>query len=108
MAWTPRLSGPTSRGEHEGSGPQAAVGGKQEVEEVVGGSVGIANEQQVQKPLFKFSHCTWHPVSQPSLTASTGDLERIRGQIGEGMEFIKRRKGEINFYKKKKKKQPKE
>lgn len=33
------------------------------------GAPGFANEQQVQKPLFKFSHCSWHPVSQHPVTS---------------------------------------
>jgi hypothetical protein len=63
--------------------------------------VGFANEQQVQARLFKFSHCSWHPVSSiPSLTATTADLERIKGQIGGGILFVKvKRRGELTFTK---------
>lgn len=48
---TPSLSDLISEGNQEGSGPRAAAGGKQEVEEAVGGSAGLAEQQVHRQPL---------------------------------------------------------
>lgn len=50
--------------------------------------------------LFKFSHCTCHVghvVSQPSLIATTADLERIKERMTERVAFSKRQRETVLF-----------